>query len=138
MGLEPTNLLTASQALYQLSYAPEVGKATGHERRVQQLNLPTWPDAAILQPDPDFRVSTLPDARAGSSRRVTAVGSSVTPEVWSGAAWSTTRLDRRTSRPKAIRGPHAGARHHRATLLPDMPADQGQGKAALRTSPTLV
>ncbi len=23
MGLEPTNLLTASQALYQLSYAPE-------------------------------------------------------------------------------------------------------------------
>jgi hypothetical protein len=24
MGLEPTNLLTASQALYQLSYAPEV------------------------------------------------------------------------------------------------------------------
>jgi len=25
MGLEPTNLLTASQALYQLSYAPEGG-----------------------------------------------------------------------------------------------------------------
>ena len=25
MGLEPTNLLTASQALYQLSYAPVVG-----------------------------------------------------------------------------------------------------------------
>ena len=28
MGLEPTNLLTASQALYQLSYAP-----SGEERR---------------------------------------------------------------------------------------------------------
>jgi hypothetical protein len=26
MGLEPTNLLTASQALYQLSYAPEMAK----------------------------------------------------------------------------------------------------------------
>jgi hypothetical protein len=25
MGLEPTNLLTASQALYQLSYAPSGG-----------------------------------------------------------------------------------------------------------------
>jgi hypothetical protein len=29
MGLEPTNLLTASQALYQLSYAP-VAKLPGH------------------------------------------------------------------------------------------------------------
>jgi hypothetical protein len=28
MGLEPTNLLTASQALYQLSYAPG---ATGND-----------------------------------------------------------------------------------------------------------
>jgi hypothetical protein len=28
MGLEPTNLLTASQALYQLSYAP-----SGEEQR---------------------------------------------------------------------------------------------------------
>jgi hypothetical protein len=28
MGLEPTNLLTASQALYQLSYAPSGGRAT--------------------------------------------------------------------------------------------------------------
>ena len=28
MGLEPTNLLTASQALYQLSYAPVA--AQGH------------------------------------------------------------------------------------------------------------
>ena len=26
MGLEPTNLLTASQALYQLSYAPSGGE----------------------------------------------------------------------------------------------------------------
>ena len=26
MGLEPTNLLTASQALYQLSYAPSGGR----------------------------------------------------------------------------------------------------------------
>jgi hypothetical protein len=26
MGLEPTNLLTASQALYQLSYAPSAGE----------------------------------------------------------------------------------------------------------------
>ncbi len=26
MGLEPTNLLTASQALYQLSYAPGVNR----------------------------------------------------------------------------------------------------------------
>ena len=26
-GLEPSNLLTASQALYQLSYAPEVRRA---------------------------------------------------------------------------------------------------------------
>ena len=30
MGLEPTNLLTASQALYQLSYAPV--PAQGHFR----------------------------------------------------------------------------------------------------------
>ncbi len=29
MGLEPTNLLTASQALYQLSYAPE--KLSGYQ-----------------------------------------------------------------------------------------------------------
>jgi hypothetical protein len=29
MGLEPTNLLTASQALYQLSYAPVVGLVAG-------------------------------------------------------------------------------------------------------------
>jgi hypothetical protein len=28
MGLEPTNLLTASQALYQLSYAPSGGHST--------------------------------------------------------------------------------------------------------------
>jgi hypothetical protein len=28
MGLEPTNLLTASQALYQLSYAPSGGRST--------------------------------------------------------------------------------------------------------------
>lgn len=28
MGLEPTNLLTASQALYQLSYAPSGGDPT--------------------------------------------------------------------------------------------------------------
>ena len=28
MGLEPTNLLTASQALYQLSYAPAVADVT--------------------------------------------------------------------------------------------------------------
>jgi hypothetical protein len=27
MGLEPTNLLTASQALYQLSYAPSGGES---------------------------------------------------------------------------------------------------------------
>ena len=27
MGLEPTDLLTASQALYQLSYAPVAGSA---------------------------------------------------------------------------------------------------------------
>jgi hypothetical protein len=31
MGLEPTNLLTASQALYQLSYAP------GQPKRYQSL-----------------------------------------------------------------------------------------------------
>jgi hypothetical protein len=31
MGLEPTNLLTASQALYQLSYAP--AGASGYQRR---------------------------------------------------------------------------------------------------------
>ena len=30
MGLEPTNLLTASQALYQLSYAPR-DEATGYQ-----------------------------------------------------------------------------------------------------------
>jgi hypothetical protein len=29
MGLEPTNLLTASQALYQLSYAPARGETAG-------------------------------------------------------------------------------------------------------------
>jgi hypothetical protein len=28
MGLEPTNLLTASQALYQLSYAPVAAQRT--------------------------------------------------------------------------------------------------------------
>jgi hypothetical protein len=33
MGLEPTNLLTASQALYQLSYAP-VGEDSGYHSAI--------------------------------------------------------------------------------------------------------
>lgn len=32
MGLEPTNLLTASQALYQLSYAPSGGGQASSRR----------------------------------------------------------------------------------------------------------
>jgi hypothetical protein len=36
-GLEPSNLLTASQALYQLSYAPEGGS------NVISRSLTSWP-----------------------------------------------------------------------------------------------
>ena len=37
MGLEPTNLLTASQALYQLSYTPDARRAalSGEPQRYQ-------------------------------------------------------------------------------------------------------
>jgi hypothetical protein len=38
MGLEPTNLLTASQALYQLSYAPR-GEEAGYHRVVRSSPL---------------------------------------------------------------------------------------------------
>ncbi len=42
MGLEPTNLLTASQALYQLSYAP------GTSRHVTSLaRLDLWVSTAV-------------------------------------------------------------------------------------------
>jgi hypothetical protein len=41
MGLEPTNLLTASQALYQLSYAPGAGDhVTSRRRRGREGALP--------------------------------------------------------------------------------------------------
>jgi hypothetical protein len=41
MGLEPTNLLTASQALYQLSYAPSGGgNASSRWRGVRSPHLP--------------------------------------------------------------------------------------------------
>jgi len=33
MGLEPTNLLTASQALYQLSYAPVAAQSLSDSER---------------------------------------------------------------------------------------------------------
>jgi hypothetical protein len=39
MGLEPTNLLTASQALYQLSYAPE-GDLSGYQSPSDDLEAP--------------------------------------------------------------------------------------------------
>src|SRR5579863_1144736 len=39
MGLEPTNLLTASQALYQLSYAPGCGRP-GYQPTI-------WPSVAV-------------------------------------------------------------------------------------------
>ncbi len=38
MGLEPTNLLTASQALYQLSYAPDC--ESRHYQGPQPTELP--------------------------------------------------------------------------------------------------
>jgi hypothetical protein len=58
MGLEPTNLLTASQALYQLSYAP-VGGSNPSTRRSETLEsdrqlcalASTASTAAILQPE---------------------------------------------------------------------------------------
>ena len=63
MGLEPTNLLTASQALYQLSYAPVAGQRSANWRSadrwtgfantlltrtsapVQARSYPTWDGA---------------------------------------------------------------------------------------------
>jgi hypothetical protein len=53
MGLEPTNLLTASQALYQLSYAPE--GSTGLECTVRLTPLsatrrPNWMGVADVTP----------------------------------------------------------------------------------------
>ena len=55
MGLEPTNLLTASQALYQLSYAPNVRGGT--------LAVGSWvPDSLHLLThlDQDARAPRLP------------------------------------------------------------------------------
>ena len=39
-GLEPSNLLTASQALYQLSYAPEDASTLSELRRRRLLGRP--------------------------------------------------------------------------------------------------
>jgi hypothetical protein len=62
MGLEPTNLLTASQALYQLSYAPVacVSQVTGcspfHEA-------PVW--ASMSAHCQRFSAGRRPEAREG-------------------------------------------------------------------------
>lgn len=64
MGLEPTNLLTASQALYQLSYAPEWQRnyhlpGQSGVRRSQRASRTFWPSVArsVGQP-PRRRVAT--------------------------------------------------------------------------------
>jgi hypothetical protein len=43
MGLEPTNLLTASQALYQLSYIPKSAPGTIRTRNMMGRNHPLYP-----------------------------------------------------------------------------------------------
>ena len=72
MGLEPTNLLTASQALYQLSYAPE---ASHHDiRAVRAPSRPAGPYDATCGPQPRVGCPGEPGARrypwaAGGTRR---------------------------------------------------------------------
>jgi hypothetical protein len=53
-GLEPLNLLTASQALYQLSYSP-VPK--NHNTRLTSLTFPKAVRAPIVVAGSDIRVS---------------------------------------------------------------------------------
>ena len=67
MGLEPTNLLTASQALYQLSYAPKVG----HLR----YQLPWDPPPVLQARRPD--VAGPEDRQAGGPEGKGAAGSSI-------------------------------------------------------------
>jgi hypothetical protein len=56
MGLEPTNLLTASQALYQLSYAPS-GSCHAISRRADLPAALTRDKPRASAPD---RAATLP------------------------------------------------------------------------------
>ena len=58
MGLEPTNLLTASQALYQLSYAPKLRGAT--LAVVAPLFAPPGPGSGLHQQGQDRRTARLP------------------------------------------------------------------------------
>ena len=87
MGLEPTNLLTASQALYQLSYAPEglvrlaaggraLGQAAGPtggfdrpsgHRSGRQQRVPRWYPSAVPADTSCRPVTTI---RAGTGRAV--------------------------------------------------------------------
>ena len=72
MGLEPTNLLTASQALYQLSYAPGTSRHVTSPARPDLLGPVTRP----TPPRPSAagrlaRVSALPGRKvAGGLVRV--------------------------------------------------------------------
>ncbi len=90
MGLEPTNLLTASQALYQLSYAPEWDESQVRESGPGAEQRPQTPYAAILQPGTFPRTSGYPTqpARAllGEAHRVPPRMLAATCTV---AAWST-------------------------------------------------
>jgi hypothetical protein len=79
MGLEPTNLLTASQALYQLSYAPGL-----------PVNLASpWSERCRIVLSSDPLSSSGPIATILQPKRAQAPLPRMTLATWSAASWST-------------------------------------------------
>ncbi len=86
MGLEPTNLLTASQALYQLSYAP-VATRTVHNRPgdVLQCCQVGCAFAGVSRPDESTGTAMVAEPGVGTHRFGVHPGEAPQPTLAPGA-----------------------------------------------------